>query len=68
MKQLEKFDVVEKADGSFSEAPLTISQTQIVIKNCKLLQMHVVRALEDDYYPIVLGGDDCQTIGSVKAL
>ena len=39
-----------------------------VINNCTLLQRHVERALDDGYYPIILGGDNCQTLGSASAL
>lgn len=27
-----------------------------------------MQALRDGYYPIILGGDNCQTVGSAKAL
>jgi arginase family enzyme len=39
-----------------------------VISNCNLLQKHVTQALKDGFYPIILGGDNCQTVGSAGAL
>ena len=68
VKQLKKLEVVENFDGSFSEAPLTSEQMHTVISNCNLLQRHVAQALKDGYYPIILGGDNCQTLGSAGAL
>ena len=68
VKQLEGMKVTENSDGSFSEAPLTTPQLNTVIKNCNLLKRHVAKALKDGYYPIILGGDNCQTLGSANAL
>lgn len=39
-----------------------------VINNCNELKRHVGKALQDGYYPIILGGDNCQTLGSAGAL
>ena len=68
VKQLKNLEVVENSDGSFSEAPLTSEQMHTVISNCNLLKRHVAQALKDGFYPVILGGDNCQTLGSAGAL
>lgn len=39
-----------------------------VIKNARSLKQQTNQALKDGYYPIVIGGDKTQIIGSVSGM
>ena len=70
VKEINRFNLSNKppiSDMEPTEEKLNNDDIRLIVHNCELLAKHVRKALKEGYYPVILGGDNCQTLGSAKA-
>jgi arginase len=58
----------EHADKTHEEGHVLAKNIQNVIKSSEQLRNQTFKALQDGYYPVVLGGDHSQAIGSIAGM
>ena len=70
MKEIDRFNSPVKppiSDMDATEDTLNNDDIRLIVHNCELLSKHVRKALTEGYFPVILGGDNCQPLGSAKA-
>lgn len=66
----QKTDYTSDSDSDSSQIPNNLEPKNVenVLRSSMALRNQTYRALKDGYYPIVLGGDHSQAIGSIAGL